>query len=57
VLTEVVECGHVDLINVGTFLAIHFDVDEEIIHDLRGRHVLEALVRHHVAPMASSIAD
>ena len=56
-LAEVMQRRHVDLIDVGAFLAIHFDVDEEIVHHLRGCRVLEALVRHDVTPMAGGIAD
>src|SRR5262245_17985743 len=48
---------HVDLIDVGAFLAVHFDVDEEIVHHLCGWRVLEALVRHDVTPMAGGVAD
>ena len=57
VLTEVVQSRHVDLVDVGTLFAIHFDVDEQIVHDLRSFRVLETLVRHHMAPMAGRIAD
>ena len=56
-LAEVMQRRHVDLIDVGAFLAIHFDVDEEIVHHLRGCRVLEALVRHDVTPMAGGVAD
>ena len=34
VLAEVMQRRHVDLIDVGTLLAIHFDVDEEVVHHL-----------------------
>ncbi len=49
--------GHVDGIDVGPLLAVDLDVDEVLVH-LRGRGgVLEALVRHHVAPVTGRIAD
>src|ERR1700691_4103017 len=48
---------HVDLIDVWTFLAIDFDVDEKLVHHRGGGVVLETLVRHHMAPMAGRIAD
>src|SRR5262249_25674439 len=44
VLTEVGQSRHVDLVDVGTFFAIYFDVHKQIVHDLRGGRVLEALV-------------
>jgi hypothetical protein len=46
----------VDLVEVGTLFAIHFDVDEMLVHDLRGGIVLEGFVRHDVAPMACRVA-
>ena len=57
VFAEMMQCRHVDLIDVGAFFAVHFDVDEEIVHHLRSCRVLEALVRHDVTPMAGGIAD
>src|SRR6267154_597913 len=48
---------HVDLVDVGALLAIDFDVDEEFVHHLGGCFVLEALVRHYVAPVARRISD
>src|SRR5262249_14383407 len=56
-LAEVMQRRHVDLVDVGAFLAVHFDVDEEIVHHLRGCRVLEALVRHDVTPMAGGVTD
>src|SRR5262249_11695994 len=38
-------------------LAIDLDVDEQLVHHRRRRLVLEALVRHDVAPVAGRIAD
>src|SRR5258706_1971713 len=46
-----------DLVMNRLFLAVHLDVDEQAIHHLRHRRVLEGLVRHHVAPMAGGVAD
>ncbi len=48
--------GLVDLVDVGTLLAIHLHVHEEVVHHLRDGGVLERLVRHHVAPVAGGIA-
>ena len=47
----------IDLIEIRTFLAVHFDVDEQAIHHLGHRRVLEGLVRHHVAPVAGGVPD
>ena len=56
-LAELVQRRHVDGVDVGTLLAVDLDVDEEVVHHLRGLAVLEALMRHHVAPMAGGVAD
>ena len=47
--------GLVDLVEVGTLLAVDLDVDEVLVHHVRGVGVLEGLVRHHVAPVAGGI--
>ena len=47
----------VDLVEVGTLLAVHLDVDEVGVHHLRGRLVLERFVGHDVAPVAGGVAD
>ena len=57
VLAHQVQRRHVDLVDVGPLLAIDLDVDEQLVHHRRGGVVLEALVRHHVAPVAGGVAD
>ena len=47
----------VDLVEIGPLLAIDLDVDEVAVHQRGDRRVLEALVRHHVAPVAGGVAD
>ena len=47
----------VDLVEVGPLLAIDLDVDEVAVHQGGDLGVLEALVRHHMAPVAGGIAD
>ncbi len=47
----------VDLVEIGALLAIDLDVDEQLIHPPRNRGILEALMRHHMAPMAGGVAD
>ena len=56
-LTEAMQRAHVDRVDVGTLFAIDFDVDEELVHHLRGAGVLKAFMRHHMAPVASRVAD
>ena len=48
---------HVDGVDVGVLLAVDLDADEALVHQLRGRLVLEALALHHVAPVARRVAD
>jgi len=47
----------VDLVKIGPFLAVDFDVDKERVHPLGDIRIFEALMRHHMAPMAGGIAD
>ena len=49
--------AHVNLVKVGTFLAIDFDADEILVHQLRDLFVLERLVLHYVTPVARRIAN
>ena len=48
---------HVDLVDVGTFLAIDLDRDEGPVEQLGDFLVLETLPLHHVAPVAGAVAD
>ena len=48
---------HVDRVDVGPFLAVDLDVDEEAVHLCGRLLVLEGLVGHHMAPMAGRVAD
>ncbi len=56
-LAHGVQGRHVDLVDVGPFLAVDLDADEAGVHDFRHRLVLEAFMRHDVAPMAGGVAD
>ena len=47
----------IDLIEIRPLLPVHLDADEMLVHQRRDLRVLEALVRHDVAPMAGGIAD
>ncbi len=49
--------GHIDLVDIGAFLAVYLDVDVEPVHQLRDLVVLEAFMRHDVAPVAGGVAD
>ncbi len=48
---------HVDGVDVGALLAVDLDVDEQLVHQLGGRLVLEGLVGHDVAPVTGRVAD
>src|SRR5699024_1839799 len=48
---------HVDRVDVGAFLTVHLDVDEQGVHPFGGPEVLEGLARHHMAPVAGGVAD
>ena len=56
-LAQQMQRAHVDLVDVGTLLAVDLDVDEQLVHHPRRRLVLEALVRHDVAPVTGGVAD
>src|SRR6185436_20037697 len=47
----------IDCVEVRAFLAIHFDVDEQLVHPPGDLRIFEALMGHHMAPMAGGIAD
>ena len=46
---------HVDRVDVGTLLPVDLDADEELVHQRGDAGVLEALVGHHVAPVAGAV--
>src|SRR5205823_7812426 len=48
---------HVDAIDVGALLAIHFDRHERRVEHSGDIRILERLVRHDMAPVARRIAD
>ena len=51
-------CGrHIHPVEVGAFLAVDFDADEEFVHPAGDRLVLKHLPFHDVAPVAGGIAD
>src|SRR6185437_9765395 len=47
----------VDRIEIRAFLAVDLDVDEELVHPPGDLRVLEALMRHDMAPVAGRIPD
>ena len=49
--------GHVQLIEVGSLLAVELDAHEQLVHDRRSFVMLEALPFHDVAPVAGAVAD
>ena len=56
-LAQRVQSAHVDGVDVGALLAVDLDVDEQLVHVRGGGRVLEALVRHDMAPVAGGVAD
>ena len=48
---------HVDLVHFRAFLAVHLHRHEPLVHLAGDGLVLEGLVRHHMAPMATGVAD
>jgi hypothetical protein len=56
-LPDAVQGAHVDGVDVRALLAVDLDVHEVIVHHPSRHLVLEALVRHHVAPVAGRVAD
>jgi hypothetical protein len=49
--------GLINLVEIGPLLAIHLDIDEQLVHHPSGGVVLEGFVRHDVAPVTSRITD
>ena len=47
----------VDGVDVRALLAVDLDVDEMAVHEFRDPGVLEAFVRHDMAPVACGITD
>ena len=48
--------GLVNLVEVGTFLAVDLDIDEQPVHHRRDAFILEGFVGHDMAPVAGRIA-
>jgi hypothetical protein len=46
----------VDGVEIRALLAVDLDVDEELVHEVGDALILEALMRHHMAPMAGRVA-
>ncbi len=54
---ERLDGAHVDLVEIRALLAIHLDAHEVLVEVGGDRLVLEALVLHHVAPVAGRVPD
>ena len=48
---------HVDIVQIGTFLTVDFDIDEVLVHDRGDSFILEGLPLHDVAPVARRVAN
>ncbi len=55
--TERLHCFHVDLIDIGSFFAIHLMHTYRLFISARDRLMLKALALHHVAPVTRGVAD
>ena len=51
------DVGHVDLVDIRALLAVDLHRDEVGVEEGGDLRVVEALVRHHVAPVAGGVAD
>ena len=51
------ECGHVHLVDIGSFFAIHLDIDEVLVHQNRDIGIFERLALHYVAPVTCGVSD
>ena len=56
-LAKLLQCGHIESVDIGPFLAVDLDVHEQLVHERRRVVLLKALMGHHMAPMASRVAD
>jgi hypothetical protein len=54
---EGLDGGHVDRVDVGSFLAVYLYVHEVLVHHAGCLIVLEGLTLHNVAPVARAVAD
>ena len=49
--------GHIDAIDVGALLAVHFDVHEMVVHVRGDLRIAKGFALHHVTPVAGRITD
>ena len=56
-LTELMQRIHIERIDIRALLAVDLDVDEQLVHHCCRCRIFEALMRHHMAPVAGRIAD
>ena len=49
--------AHVNLVYIRSLFPIYFNVDEVLVHESGRGFILKALMRHHMAPMASGVAN
>ena len=47
----------IDRIEIGALFAIDFDIDESVVHRRGDLGILEAFMRHHMAPVTGGITD
>ncbi len=49
--------SHINAVDVRALFAIHFDRHERVVDDFGDRIIFERFALHHVAPVASGVAD
>ena len=54
---QMVQCRHVDLVDVRPLLAVDFDVHEQLVHDGGNLFVFETFMSHDMTPMAGRVSD
>ena len=50
-------CIHINHVDVGSFLPIHLNTNQMVIHNFGGFEVFKTLVLHHMTPMAGAVAN
>jgi hypothetical protein len=51
------ESAHIDLVDLGAFLAVYLDRDKMLVQELCCDRIGKAFSRHHMAPVACGVAD
>ncbi len=55
--THILNGIHINLVNIWSLLSVNFYANKQIVHNFRQRLIFKAFSFHHMAPMASRIAN